>query len=401
LIVPAGSASRNVPVPLINDSLVEGPESLVLALAPSPDYTIESSANEVRWMIQDNQSSAGLPLVRAESLQRVAREDGTANALVRITRQGPLSSPLSVPYEVRGRAQPGIDHDRLSGQASFGVGVASVQVSLSALDDALAEPDEYWLLELLPGTNYWLDGTFVAAGEVEDDDRLAGLPLVAVQTERASALEAGGSLVFDLTRTGAVNAPLKVDLNWSGSALGGLDFTGAPVSASFAAGNAFARISLTGLDDALAEGTEALSVEVAPSAAYGLTALSKRNALLLDNDTNPLPPGSLVQILSPLTLGREFAADLATQPASACLVAVSPSRAYLPLGDLPIFIDLATTQLLGTPQSTPDGSAQLRLQVLSNPQWIGVELHFQSFAIDSKGVLHGSQLTSRLLRAAP
>jgi acetyl esterase/lipase len=401
VVIPAGSANRNVPVPLINDALVEGPESLNVELVPSPAYLIDNNAAELRWTIADDELGAGLPLVRAETLARVAREDGSADALVRVTRQGAVSSPLSVPYEIRGRARPGIDHDRISGQVSFPSGVAAVDLPIAALDDDFAEPDEYWLLELRAGANHRLDAASVASGEVEDDDRLSGLPLVAVQTERASAAEAGGALVFDLTRTGETSAPLVVSLQWSGSALAGSDYSQPSLSATFAAGNAFARLSLTGLPDSLAEGTEDLRLEVLPSAAFGLTALSQRNGLWLDDDALPLPGEPVEQVLSALTLGREFALDLATLPGSLCLVAVSGARAYLPLGDRPVFLDPLTLSLLGTPTSTPDGSARLRLPVPNQPLWIGTTLFFQSFAVDPQGTLHASALATRALRTAP
>src|SRR5439155_3735305 len=75
LTIPAGSSSATVTVTPIDDTLVEGSETVVLTLSSSANYSI-GSPNNATVTIADNDSAPTLPAVTVNATTPNASETG-------------------------------------------------------------------------------------------------------------------------------------------------------------------------------------------------------------------------------------------------------------------------------------------------------------------------------------
>jgi len=112
------------------------------------------------------------------------------------------------------------------------------------------------------------------------------VPAVTVTATDAQAAEEGqGAGTWTITRDGSTAASLAVYYSLSGTAAQGADYTVSPASpVTIAAGQASATVTLTPVDDVVAdEGTELATLTIQPNAAYYVAAASASVAIA-DND---------------------------------------------------------------------------------------------------------------------
>ena len=124
------------------------------------------------------------------------------------------------------------------------------------------------------------------------------VPDVSLAALDANASEPGAdSATFQVTRTGATNAPLTVSYNVGGNAVNGVDYTTLSNYAVIPTGSFTANITVTPQDDSFAEGTETVSVALFDTAGY--TAGPGTNALVSLADDEPAPPPFSLRLTNP------------------------------------------------------------------------------------------------------
>ncbi len=114
--------------------------------------------------------------------------------------------------------------------------------------------------------------------------------------------------VFRISRTGPTNNSLNLGIRLGGTASNGVDYSFVSNMVTIPAGSAFADVFISVLDDSLAEGTETVTLTLAPTPCpdcYELGTNTTATAVILDNETANTPP--VVSILSP-TEGATFTA---------------------------------------------------------------------------------------------
>ena len=112
------------------------------------------------------------------------------------------------------------------------------------------------------------------------------VPTVTIAATDASAAERNrdpGSL--RITRTGATTASLTVRYAGSGTATIGSDYAGPTGSVTIAAGQTFATIAVTPIEDVYVEGNETVILTLTANAAYQLGAVKTATVTIADNDT--------------------------------------------------------------------------------------------------------------------
>jgi hypothetical protein len=118
---------------------------------------------------------------------------------------------------------------------------------------------------------------------------LPGLATVTVAATDASASEAlADPAVFTVTRTGSTASPLTVQYSLGGSAVAGKDYAAPSGYVVLPAGSATATVTVAPTDDALAEGSETVTLTVLPLVHYAGGSPASATATLADNDA---PPG--------------------------------------------------------------------------------------------------------------
>ena len=112
---------------------------------------------------------------------------------------------------------------------------------------------------------------------------------VSVSTTDATASEAGADAAsFTLTRNDT-NAPLRVEYSIDGTAVNGADYNTISNYAVIPAGVLSTNVTVTPIDDSLAEGSEAISISLAPTANCNVEGGENVTVTLADNETVPTP----------------------------------------------------------------------------------------------------------------
>lgn len=269
--IPNGSASATLTVHPVDDSVPgEGGETVIVTLQSNAAYTVNGASSAAVIGITDN--DVLLSEVSVVATDPSANEDGDTGRFT-VSRTGPTSNPLEVRFAVSGTANAPADY-ALAGTSSPGVlmipaGMATSTLTVLPVDDMVpGEGGETVIVTLEPNAAYTIDAGAGAALVTIADKSV--LPEVSVVATDPAASEAGGTGTFTFERTGGFGSPLTVSYSVTGSATPGSDYAALPGTIFFGAGMITATVTVTPVQDAVAEGEESVVVSVDPGAGYAV-----------------------------------------------------------------------------------------------------------------------------------
>ncbi len=267
-----GDTEKVVRLVTVDDGADEPEETVeVTLLAPDPSLATLGAVSRAAGRIWDG----GLPRVRIAPVADVIVEGEDAEFIV--TREGPLSEPLTFDYLVSEQS------DAVARETStFEAGKPAVRVSWPTQDDALFSVFSSVFdidVRLLTGP-YRLPGGNHAAVVVLEDD----LPPV-VSIADAGAVTEGGALAFPVTLSGPFSAQLTVGYRLGGTAAAGDHDGGASGAVTFAPGETEKTIRLVTVDDGAVEPEETVEVTLtAPDSRLATLGAATAAGRILDDD---------------------------------------------------------------------------------------------------------------------
>ncbi len=217
-------------------------------------------------------------------------EDSGGNLVYTFTREGPLTNPLTVNFNVSGvaaftgNAAADTDYTQ-SGAASFSATAGTVTflansptatVTITPHADTLTESDESVILTLASGNAYSVatTGSVSGTGTIINDDTT-----VSVSGAPGSVAEDSGTgLVYTFKRIGVLTNSLAVNFSVAGTATftsdysqgGATSFTATDGVVTFAPGQDTATVTLTPVADNTVEADETAVLTVASGAGYNV-----------------------------------------------------------------------------------------------------------------------------------
>jgi acetyl esterase/lipase len=259
--IPAGAASATVQVTPANDRLVEGTETVVLALAHDPAYRVEAARAQAAVNLADNDSATRLPVVQVTATDAVADEDGDAGAFTLSLDTPAPPAGLTVRYTVSGTAANGVDVAPLPGAITIPAGESSVVLPVVPVDDAVLEGSEV-VVVILAASAGAVRGTPASASvRIADTDFDPAVPVVSIVATDLAAAEPGTNTgTFTVTRTGSTAASLIAFIRSGGEAREGSDYLTLPDGVIFDAGVNRVTVTVTPAGDSLAEGAETVTL---------------------------------------------------------------------------------------------------------------------------------------------
>jgi hypothetical protein len=298
ITIPGGEASALVDVQAVDDSDVEGDETVTLTLLDTASYNA-SIRGEATVMIRDDDDEdlPPRPAVSIVASDDVAAEGGDTAAFV-LMRTGDLSRELAVSLLVGGSVTPDVDYQRFfEGTATATVripaGAATTTLSIVPVDDSEVEGPETLTLSVFDAD--WYDVGTPASASVAILDNDGSLPTVSLLASDRVAREGGDTASFVLMRTGDLSQPLPVSLHLAGSARHDLDYPRffttitpeAVVDAVIPAGFSTTTLLVSPIDDFEAEGPEDVILVVAGKRHYSLGTPMADSVTIEDNDVPP------------------------------------------------------------------------------------------------------------------
>jgi hypothetical protein len=279
VIIPAGAASVPITITPLNDSLVEGNETVTVTLSTNAAYVLDPSTANRAATVTINDDDVNVLSVTATD--PVANENGDPGVFT-LVRTGDLTNALTVDYTLGGTALPGVDYHRLTGAATFLAGESVVTVTIRPIDDAIGEPAQTVVLTLRCNTTSEPGSPVSATVTINDLPSLSVSPVDGIATEPASGTGTDTAR-FRIYRDGGT-AAFTANFSIGGTATSGADYTAITGSVVFAAGDTSKDITVTPLADTEFENTETITLSLTPSAAYGVEPENTTLVHLIDED---------------------------------------------------------------------------------------------------------------------
>ena len=303
MTIPIGASSAAVNVAPIDDAIPESLETVIVTTTANAAYLITSAASAATVSIIDDDVPtvtvvATDPNASEVDLSVPGAQPDTGTFL--ITRTGDTSAQLTVYYALSGpttgeMALNGVDYEALSGVVVIPTGASSAAVTIIPRWDNLGEGTEYVTLNLGAGpTNYKLGAANSATVTILDAP--GNLPTVEVIGFTTPAEPAtNGAFRFTVRSPNAM--PLVINYTISGTAIAGSDYTisglnnvtlqGSVTITPSITAPVSQNVTVTVIDDALAEELENITLTINPAATYQTFAPTSSATLWLKDNEQP------------------------------------------------------------------------------------------------------------------
>jgi hypothetical protein len=251
--IAAGETIANVVIDPIDDSVVEGAETVILTLidiAGGPGQI--SGTPSASLTIADNDAAA-------ISLSRLTDgAEGGVNGRFLVSANAAAPSGYDISYSVSGTVDSSDYTDSGGGVITIAAGDDNATITFLVTDDTIIEDDETLTVTL----------TAVTAGvaQINADDNAS---IIITSDDRATATIANGT---NAEESGLVDGALTVSLDTAstipitfgyvvtGTATSGADYAALPGSLTFAAGSTEETIAIDVLDDSIYEDNETVII---------------------------------------------------------------------------------------------------------------------------------------------
>ncbi|MFM1768765.1 MAG: hypothetical protein RJA22_1294 [Verrucomicrobiota bacterium] len=281
LVFADGETLQFVTVPILNDTVGEGDETVTLNLVNPTNGTSLGVPSTGFFTIVDDEDT-----LRFESASYSVPESAT-NVVVTVRRSDYAVGTVSVQcVVVPGTATAGSDYTNVSQQLTFGANEFSKTITVPIVSDQLLEGDETFTLLLTNATGgtTLIQPRSTVVTILEDDVSLAfSSATYAVRENETNA-------VITVRRLGGTAGLSTVTLvTQSGSASAGLDYVPTNAILRFLPGEASVTFLLPILDDLLIEGDETVTLSLRnPSPGVSLSSPSNAVLTIVDDDASIL-----------------------------------------------------------------------------------------------------------------
>jgi hypothetical protein len=161
--IAAGATTATIVVTPLDDSLMEGLETVIVRLSTSATYRVGSPGSATVKIASDE-------TVRISATDSTATEAGPTTGTFTVTRTGNLAASLTVQYTVTGTAMPGTDYTALSGSVTIPAGAATARIIVRPINDTLTEVAETVIVRLSPSATYTVGSPSSATVTIADND---------------------------------------------------------------------------------------------------------------------------------------------------------------------------------------------------------------------------------------
>jgi gliding motility-associated-like protein len=269
----AGQNSVAVPVPVLNDALVESSETVIMTLtggtATGMTFTA-SPANGVATVgIVDDENSATNRVLSISNTGN-GTEPGT-NGQFTISLPGGVtpSEDINVTYIISGTATGGTDYTALSGSVVFPAGQNSITLPVAVTNDLMIEGNETVIATLSGGSSanftFTVDATNGnATVNVADDDDTGANRMLSV-SKTVDGAEPGTNGSFAVSLPSGITASADINVSYSigaGTATSGTDYQAVTGTIVIPAGQNSVAIPVRVVDNTIIEPAETVILNI-------------------------------------------------------------------------------------------------------------------------------------------
>ncbi len=279
-----GETTKTLSVPIVNNTVFEPTELFWLDLSSAVNAVIKQRYTPA--LIFDDDGSAGTPGL---SVNDVVVDESARTATFFVSLNRPSTGVISLGYSTAdGTAVAGQDYAAAVGTLTFTPGEMVKTVTVDLINDALAETDERFMLQLSNPTGASLVDPVGVAMIGRNDGPPVGSPQITVKPIAVGEDDTFANFVVQLSAP-SLN---EVRVNYSqdnGTAANGSDYSYYYGTLVFAPGETTKTLPVVVLDNTTAESTEVFWLDLS-APVNAVIAQRYTPALIFDNDGNTGTP---------------------------------------------------------------------------------------------------------------
>ncbi len=273
----AGEVRKTIPVATVNDFLVNGSRTVMVALGSPSTGTIGTPGQATVTIIDDDK---GGQIQFAVPSMAVPESAGAISLLV--TRLGTkLAGNVTVPFSFGGTAVNGFDYSAAPGVLTFAANQSSASIFLTILDDLAPDGDRMLTVDLgTPAGGASLGLAHTATVKILDNEQS-----VSFSSASYAVSEAAGRATIRVNRTGATTSLVSVQYETlDGTAVAGTDYGNRSGTLTFPVGSTFQTFTVPILNNTRVDGARSLTLSLFDPAGFGLLLGNQSTATLVIND---------------------------------------------------------------------------------------------------------------------
>ena len=280
--IAAGAVGAYVDVSMLDDTIAEGTETLILNVTPDLAYGI-GIGTVTRYITDAEAASVAVAVGFSAGTSTAAESAGTVN--IPVTLSAASADTVTVEYVINGGTAlaAGIDYTLTPGVLTFAPGVTTQNIPILITDDTLVEPNETVILLLMNPANARL-GTSSHTFTITDNDAPPGVT-VGFAGATGSGLESQSPAPLVVALSTAQAAAVTVDYAVTGgTATGGFDFIITNGTLTFAAGETVKVIPNVIINDTTPESNETILLALSNPVGAALSPNTVFAYTILDDD---------------------------------------------------------------------------------------------------------------------
>jgi hypothetical protein len=279
IIIPAGSATADIPIPAINDGLNEGEESVIIRLSSSSSYNVGNPGSATIIIVDDEGANVTLSASDAS-----AAEVANPGAFTFSRAGGTIGAPLVVYFAVNGTAARGIDYTDIPNFITIPAGATSFVLPISPINDAINEDNETVTVGLLPAPEYTMATTAPQTVTITSED--TGAVGVGFTVAESSGNETVTGPLLSVQLSKVATQPVSVNYAVSGGSAtgGGVDYTLAAGTITLLPSTNNQSFRITVVNDTTAETNETIRVTLSSPVNAVLDGISTHTYTIIDDD---------------------------------------------------------------------------------------------------------------------
>ena len=255
VVIPAGSTTATFDIALVDDSLFEVAETLILTMG-APTHAIAGSASKLTITIADN-DGANKPAVRFASESQDAVAGSTASLVASLTKVSGAATTIGLLFE--GTATNNLDYTVDKTSVTIPAGATEATVSFTLLERAAGKT-------VIASIKHWPSNADMGAPRIHTMTVAASeapppaLPTAAFASAAQTVQENAGTVSISVVLSQASSSAVSIPFTLGGTALAGADYQIPASPLTIPAGQTSGTIDIVLAADGLAEPAETIIV---------------------------------------------------------------------------------------------------------------------------------------------
>ncbi|WP_069658288.1 Calx-beta domain-containing protein [Arcticibacter eurypsychrophilus] len=270
IIIPADSNYVQVKLNIVDDFIIEGPETVTMTITSvkSLSYAAMAAGNSPHSLaILDNDNTAANNLITLSNVRDGGEGGNDPQFKVSFPSSKTASVPTEIHYTMSGTAANGLDYIPLTGTVVIPENQNSAFITLNVINDKVIEPQEVAGMTLTSATNTISTltvGPGLVSATIDDDDNIAINTIVTLVNENDGS-EPGSNAQFKVSFPSGVTTSVDTKVlynNTGGTALEGADYKTLSGELTIPAGANYAYIDIQVIDDKIIENLESVKLKL-------------------------------------------------------------------------------------------------------------------------------------------